>query len=106
LQWLPQFRKINRLPDGGVTGCEVVRLGCDQRLLPETSVSGVDLLAAMHDATQPGFDPVREYDTRYREEELRYAKKMADSRETANHLTKEVLEDSPPTRNGVLNVCQ
>jgi len=50
----------------------------------------------MHDATQPGFDPVREYDTRYREEELRYAKKMADSRETANHLTKEVLEDSPP----------
>jgi len=40
--------------------------------------------------------PFLEYDTRYREEELRYAKKMADSRETANHLTKEVLEDSPP----------
>jgi hypothetical protein len=55
-----------------------------------------DVLWAIYAARQPNFDPIVEYDLRYRAHELAYHKKLAVAREAAAHLTKEVAEDAFP----------
>ena len=55
-----------------------------------------DMLACVYAAAQPDFDLALEYESRYKEEEHRYVRKLALAREAGKNLTKEVVDEDPP----------